>query len=366
LQAVWDTGDAVTPLDARLPPAAARQLLDTVRPTRIVGSDGSITKWHDGEIVEDGDALVLATSGTTGDARGVIHTHASIAASATATSARLGIDPTRHSWLACLPLAHIGGLSVVLRALATRTPLIVLPGFDPEVVTNLGRSRKATHVSLVSTALGRVDPSAFETILLGGSAAIEPLPSNVVTTYGLTETGSGVVYDGVPLDGIEIAIGTGHPGEGALGEVLCKGPTLLRAYRDGTVPFISGPDGSGGWFPTGDAGSLDDRGHLSISGRLSEMITTGGEKVYPNVVELVLSTHPQIEEIAIWKRSDPEWGERVVAFVVARDDQNPPSLASLRDWVAQDLAPWYAPKEIELVPSLPRTPSGKVRRSELH
>jgi o-succinylbenzoate---CoA ligase len=193
LQAVWDTGDAAAPLDPRLPPAARAVLLDALRPSRIVSSDGDQHRVPGGLPVEEGDALVVATSGTSGEPKGVVLTHDALAASAHATSAWLSVDPGRHTWIACLPLAHIGGLAVVTRSLLTKTPLIVLPGFDADEVQDLGRAGRATHVSLVSTALSRVDPSVFVCVLLGGSKAPADLPPNVVTTYGMTETGSGVV-----------------------------------------------------------------------------------------------------------------------------------------------------------------------------
>ena len=128
-------------------------------------------------------------------------THDAVAASAWATSRRLGVTADDH-WLACLPLAHVGGLAVVTRALVIGTRLTVLPGFEPDAVTAAG----ATLVSLVATALRRIDPPPFRTIVLGGAAPPADLPPNVVTTYGMTETGSGVVYDGRPLDGVDVRI----------------------------------------------------------------------------------------------------------------------------------------------------------------
>ncbi len=196
LRAIWDTGDAAAPLDSRLPPVVKRVLLDALQPTRIVGSDGEQRKLPDGVGVEAGDALVVATSGTSGEPKGVVLTHEAVAASAAATTARLGIDPARHTWLACLPLAHIGGLSVVTRSIVCGTPLLVMPGFDADEVEAAGRSGRVTHVSLVTTALRRLDPSVFECVLLGGGRPPDDLPPNAVTTYGMTETGSGVVYDG--------------------------------------------------------------------------------------------------------------------------------------------------------------------------
>jgi O-succinylbenzoic acid--CoA ligase len=337
-------------------------LLAALRPTRIVGSDGEFHKMDDGVGVEEGDALVVATSGSTGVPRGVVLTHDALLASARATSDRLRVDPDRHAWLACLPLAHVGGLSVVTRALLTDTPLTVVPGFDAEVVQRLGRDGVATHVSLVATALGRIEPAVFTCVLLGGSRPPQELAANVVVTYGMTETGSGVVYDGVPLDGVEVALA--HFGDGSDdGQILLRAPMLMRCYRDGEEGRILGPDGSRSWFATGDAGYLTQQGTLAVRGRVTEVIVTGGEKVWPDAVERVLAPHPAVAEVAVWKRPDPEWGERVVAWVVPAG--GPPGPEDLIELVKATLAPWAAPKEIVFTTELPRTPSGKVRREDL-
>jgi O-succinylbenzoic acid--CoA ligase len=375
LQAIWDTGDAAAPLDPRLPPAARQVLLDTLRPTRIVGSDGEQRALADGIGVDDGDALVVATSGTSGTSgrpKGVVLTHDAIASSAEATSARLGVYPARHAWMACLPLAHIGGLAVVTRSIVTGTPVVVLPGFEAEVVEEAGRSGLVSHVSLVTTALQRLDPSVFTCVLLGGSRVPDVLPPNVVATYGMTETGSGVIYDGWPLEGVEVSFrpsqsaggetsSGGHAG--AEGEILIRAPMLLRCYRDGDDGRVVGPDGARDWFATGDAGRFDVDGKLVVSGRIADVITTGAEKVWPDAVERILMTHPGVAEVAVWKRPDPEWGERVVAWVVPIEDG--PSLDELRQMVGDGIAPWAAPKEMVLVGALPRTAGGKVRRREL-
>jgi len=369
LRAIWDTGDAAAPLDSRLPLAARKAMLDALRPTRIVGSDGDQHALPDGIGVEDGDALVVATSGTSGHPKGVVLTHDAVASSAWATSARLGVDPARHAWLACLPLAHIGGLSVVTRSIVTETPLVAMPGFEAEAVEAAGRSGRVSHVALVATALGRIDPSVFTCVLLGGSKAPNVLPPNVVSTYGMTETGSGVVYDGKPLERVEIAVrplpapDAGERDQGAAGEILIRAPMLFSRYRDDGDERVVGPDGTTTWFATGDAGHLDPDGTLVVSGRIDDVITTGAEKVWPDLVERVLIAHPGVAEVAVWKRNDPEWGERVVAWVVPSDDA--PSLEELRQIVADTIAPWAAPKELVIVDDLPRTAAGKVRRREL-
>jgi O-succinylbenzoic acid--CoA ligase len=335
LRRAWDRGDAVLPVDPRLPAAAAAQLVAAL---------------HVGEDVADGDALVVATSGTTGDPRGVVLTHAAVAASAAATSARLGVDPARDRWLACLPLAHVGGLSVVLRALHTGTPFDLHDGFDAARVEAAARAG-ATLVSLVPTALGRIDAGAFRTIVLGGSAAPADVPPNAVTTYGLTETGSGVVYDGVPLEGVGVRVEDG--------EIALRGPMLLRAYRDGRDP-----KDADGWLHTGDIGAYDGS-VLTVLGRADDLIVTGGENVWPDAVEAALAAHPAVAEVAVVGRPDAAWGTRVVAVVVPADSSAPPVLEDLREWVKQRLPAYAAPKEVDIVAALPRTALGKVKRAGL-
>ncbi len=356
LDRIWAAGDAVLVIDPRLPPLATDVLLRATAPSAIQDGDDRHAL-RNGIPVEEGDAIVMATSGTTNEPKGVVLTHQALRASAHATSQRLAVDPDRDRWVACLPLAHIGGLAVVVRARLTGTPVTILEGFDPTSVEKEARSG-ATLISLVATALRRVDASGYRAVLLGGAAPPEVLPENVVTTYGMTETGSGIVYDGRPLHGVDVAIGDGQ--RGLPGEVLVRGPMLLRSYRDGTDPKLPG-----GWLPTGDSGSLDAAGRLTVHGRMAEVIVTGAEKVWPAAVEHALARHPQVAEVAVWKRPDPEWGERVVAWVVPLDAGQPPRLDSLRALVRTTVSPWAAPKELVLIDTLPRTPSGKVRRAEL-
>ena len=324
LQRAWDEGDAVLPLDPRLPGPARAVALAAARPD---------------EPVEPGDALVMITSGTTGEPKAAVLTHEAVTASALATSHALGIDPEADRWLACLPLSHVGGLSVVTRALRTGTPLTVLDGFDADAVEAAARAG-CTRTSLVPTALRRIDPALFRTILLGGQAPPEDRPRNVIATYGLTETGSGVFYEGVPLDGVEVRI---EPD----GEIHLRAPMLLRTYRDGTDPKLHG-----GWFPTGDVGEVRD-GQLHVHGRRGDLIITGGENVWPVAVERALATHPGIAEVAVVGRPDPEWGQRVVAVVVPADPAAPPTLDEVRHWGKQTLPAYAAPTVLQLVAELP-------------
>src|SRR5690606_30654860 len=135
--------------------------------------------------------------------------------------------------------------------------------------------------------LARLDPAPWRRILLGGQAPPADRPANVIATYGMTETGSGVVYEGRPLPGVEVRVADD-------GEIHLRGPMLLRAYRDGTDP----KDGDG-WLPTGDLGELGPDGHLHVHGRRGDLIITGGENVWPTAVERALVTHPAVAEVAV-------------------------------------------------------------------
>jgi O-succinylbenzoic acid--CoA ligase len=349
LKRAWDRGDAVLPLDQRLPPPAKAAHLAALAATVVCDEDGIEHRQPDGRPVEDGDALVIATSGSTGDPKGVVLTHDAVTASAIASSDRMAVTPDDH-WLACLPLSHVGGLAVVIRALATRTRLTVLSGFDPEAVQSAG----ATLVSLVATALRRIDPTAFRLIVLGGAAVPDDLPGNVIATYGMTETGSGVVYDGVPLDGVEISLA----GDG---EIHVRGPMLLRAYRSADTDV---DPRTNGWLATSDLGRWLPDGRLAVDGRRSELIISGGENVWPEPVERAIRRDPRVADVVVAGTPDPEWGQLVTAYVVPATDE-PPTLDELRRVVREVLPAYCAPRLLQLVQSIPTTALGKPQRSSL-
>ena len=333
LERIWSHGNAAAPLDQRLPRATRTEL------SRTLGV---------GDEVEPGDALVLATSGSAGSPKGVVLTHSALRAQANAVHDRLDVDPGRDRWLACLPLAHIGGLGVVVRALLTGTPLTVMPRFEP---THLD----GTLVSLVPTALDRLDEhvaARFRWIVLGGSGDTTPRPKSVVHTYGSTETGGGVVYGNRALRGVEVrTVG---------GELQVRSESLLRCYRDGHDPKTVD-----GWYATGDLGSVDAHGCVHVDGRRDDLIITGGENVWPEAVENALRGTCGVTDVAVVGRPDPQWGHRVVAFVVPTEPADPPDLDRLRGMVKATMPSYAAPHELVLVDHIPRTALGKIRRAAL-
>ncbi len=346
IKQAWDCGDAVFPLDQRLPAPERDKVLQAIKPTLLFNGHTDIPLV--GQQVEDGDAVVIATSGTTGAPKGVVHTHASVQASALATSNKLSVTEN-DIWFACLPPAHVGGFSVLLRSLVTNTPVITAPQFTVDAY-NEAASHGATLVSLVATALARVDASKFRTIVLGGAKPPSELPENCVTTYGMTETGSGVFYNRLPLHGVETDIRDGV--------IHLRAPMLMRCYRDGTIPFDAN-----GWFRTGDLGSFED-GLITVYGREGDLIITGGENVWPEQVEDCLRQHPLISDVCVAGVPGPEWGHIVVAWVIT-SDSNQISLDTVRSFVKERLPAHCAPKAIVQVSEIPRTSLGKPKRAEL-
>lgn len=360
LRRVWDAGDAVLPLDPHSPAPLRQRLLDELAPSAVIGADGVRRPRSGGRPVDDGDAVVIATSGTTGSPRGAVHSHAGVAAAARITAAACGATGSDARWLACLPLGHVGGFSVVTRALLADTGLELHDRPDAAMIDDAAR-RGATHVSLVPTLLGRIDPRPWRTILLGGSAVPADRPGNTIATYGMTETFGGVVYDGVPLDGVEIRIAVeADAPRGSEGAIEVRTPTLMRAYRDGTDPRTSD-----GWYRTGDRGTIDPAGVLRVAGRDDDLIISGGVNVWPAPVEERLRSHPAVADVAVLGVADAEWGRRVRAVVVPSDPRHPPTLADLRAHVKEVLSAAAAPRELVLVDVLPRSALGKIARYEL-
>ena len=342
---IWRDGDAVLPLDQRLAPHLRVNLAKSFGASHIVHQE-STTELASSVSMEEDEALVIATSGSTGEPKGVVHTHTTLRASAVATATALGLNGTEH-WLACIPVSHIGGFSVIVRARHTGSALTVHEAFDPRRVENGARSG-CSHVSLVPTALRRINASLFSRILLGGQAAPPNLPPNVTVTYGSTETGGGIAYDGRSLPGVSLRI--------VDDEIQVHSPTLFARYiGDATPPLIDG------WYRTGDAGRIVD-GKLEVVGRMGEMIISGGENIWPQQIERVLRTLPYVDDVAVVGITDEEWGQVVEVFL---ETSRSVSREEVRDAILTSLPTFFVPKVVHCVPNFPRTSSGKVDKVAL-
>jgi O-succinylbenzoic acid--CoA ligase len=363
---LWSRGVPFLPLDHRLAPPERTALIDRARPTAVLEPDGELTFFAQPAPIDAGIGVVVATSGTGGTPKLVELTRNAVAAAVEGSRRALGAADD-DAWVACLSPAHVGGLLVFLRAALLGGPVTVLDGFEPGAL--VAATPPGGSVALVPTMLRRLvdaqaDLSGFGVLLLGGGpvpselrAAAEARGARIVSTYGLTESCGGVVYDGVPFEGTHVRIG-------ADARIELRGPTIMEGYRHD--PAATGATfTTHGWFLTADAGSLDDDGRLHVRGRLDEAIRTGAETVWPDEVERALQQHPKVADVAIAGRPHPEWGQQVVAFVVPATPDDPPSLEELRDHASERIARHKTPRELVLVAELPRTSSGKVRRADL-
>lgn len=344
LEAAWAEGHAVLPLDPAAPAPVQAGLLAAMAPDQPVDADV---------------ALVIATSGTTGQPKGVELTHAAIEAANDAVHARIGREPD-DVWLSCLPWHHVGGLQVMLRARRFGIPLVVHERFE---VARFAAA-EATLTSLVPAQLVTlldegVDLGRFRVVLLGGGAASEDLLDRarearvpVITTYGMSETAGGCVYDGVPLDGVDFEVR-------ADGRIALRGPMLMKGYR--CRPDLTSAVFDAGWLLTNDLGQRQEDGRLRVLSRLDDVIVTGGVNVVAGDVGEELRRHPAIADAEVVGVPDARWGERVVAVVVSRVEPAP-SLAELRDWCRATLSAAALPRGLVVVAAMPRLSSGKPDR----
>jgi malonyl-CoA/methylmalonyl-CoA synthetase len=328
------------------------------------------------------DALIVYTSGTTGEPKGAVHTHGSLLAGSLALQMAWDWHPHDRLLLA-LPLFHVHGLCAGLfGTLAAGSSAVIFERFVPaQVLDAVGESTMFFGVPTMYHRLaesGRAAELSALRLCVSGSA---PLPADlwrrfhadwgvsVLERYGMSETlltlsnplhgerRPGSV--GFPLPGVEAAIA--HADEAGVGELMVRGPSLCRGYWNRTP--ASEAMWHDGWFATGDLASVGDDDYVSIRGRRTELIITGGHNVYPAEVEAVLGRHPSVGEIAIIGLPSAEWGESVTAFVVGRDGE--PDIDALALLAAQELTSYKRPREFRVVDSLPRNAMGKVLRRDL-
>jgi O-succinylbenzoic acid--CoA ligase len=304
---------------------------------------------------DDPDPWVVETSGSTGAPKRVLLPRDAVLASVRASARRLGAS---GRWLLALPPSYVAGLQVICRSLVA--------GHEPVVLGDdfAAAARRADFVSLVPTQLHRLldtDAEAlasFHTVLLGGGpvdpglrARAEAAGVHVVATYGSAETAGGCVYDGLPLDGVAVALDPD-------GRIRIGGPMLFAGYAG--EPERTAEVLVDGWFRTSDAGRLDEDGRLQVLGRVDDMVVSGGVNVPAPAVAARLREHPSVEAAEVLGVPDAEWGNRVVAFVVGTA-----SLTELRDWVAEVHPRSWAPRELVDLSAIPLLANGKPDRVAL-
>jgi O-succinylbenzoic acid--CoA ligase len=372
---LWDEGAAILPLDSRLTRRERTAIVDLARPSSIVTAEDEVLFGDPAEPRVEHVALVMATSGSVGRPKLAELSRAAIAASLGLSFAALGpaagtdvLDPSRP-WLCCLSPAHMGGMLVLLRHVVFGSPVTVLERIGLDPVDPMAGAPPGAHVSLVPTMLRRLveagaDLSPLGILLVGGAGLDTDLAERaaarggrVVSTYGLTETCGGVVYDGVLFEGTRARIQDD-------GGIELHGSTLMEGYRHDPAATAAAFT-LDGWLRTGDAGALEPDGRLRVDGRLDEAIRTGAETVWPREVEDALRDHPKVMDVAVAGRPHPEWGAQVVAFLVPVESEDPPGLQELREHAAERIARFKLPRAVVMLSDLPRTASGKIRRGAL-
>jgi O-succinylbenzoic acid--CoA ligase len=336
-------------------------------------------------IRRDTEALVLFTSGTTGEPKGVRLTVGNLVASATASAFRLGVTP-EDRWLCCLPTYHMGGLAPIVRSVLYGTTAVLQRGFDTEATATAIAEAEVTGVSLVPTMLQRLlddgwsPPDRLRFVLLGGAPATPDLLAEcerrgvpVHPTYGMTETASQIATArpadafehegtvGQPLLCTEVTVVDPETREprhaGEPGELVVSGPTVTPGYLDDQRTAAAFTERG---LHTGDVGYRDADGRLWVRNRLDDRIVSGGENVDPGEVRAALRAHDRVEDAAVVGLADDEWGERVAALVVPVDDSLTEHM--IETHCRERLAGFKLPRTVAFAEELPRTASGTVDR----
>ncbi len=347
----------------------------------------------------DSVAVLLFTSGTTGEPKAAVLRHRHLTAYVVSTVEFMGAAADEAA-LISVPPYHIAAVSAALTSTYIGRRTVHLEAFSPEDWVRVARAEGITHAMVVPTMLGRIldvleqeggTLPGLRHLSYGGGRmpaptierALRLLPHvNFVNAYGLTETSSTIAVltpedhraaiasvdprvrarlgsVGRPLSSLELEIrdayGSAVP-RGEEGEIWVRGEQVSGEYLHQQVVL---PDG---WFPTHDCGRLDDDGFLFLGGRLDDVIVRGGENISPGEIEDVLRTHPDVEDVAVIGLPDVEWGERIVAVVVSRGKREP---EALRQWVRERLRSTKAPEQIVYRTVLPYTETGKLLRRAL-
>ena len=379
-------GATLAPLNTRLTRAEIEWQLEDLSPSIVIDSEAMLEGPVSSDVElrfnhpDDHALAIIYTSGTTGKPKGAMLTVGNFWWSAIGSALNLGVLPDDR-WLACLPLFHVGGMSIITRSAIYGICAVVHESFDEHDVNHAIDHDGVSIISVVAVMLERMlaargdapFPSSLRCVLLGGGPASTSLLERaaslnipVVQTYGLTETCSQLSTVS-PLDAARKPGSAGkplYPNEIRISsddEIMVRGPVVMKGYYEN--PGATSNAIVDGWLHTGDAGRIDDDGFLYVLDRRDDLIVTGGENVYPAEVESVLASHPAIGEAAVIGLPDQSWGQRVVAIVRSRQDVSAEDLVAFCE---SRLARYKIPREIRFSrEALPRTAAGKLRRAVL-
>ena len=412
---ILHSDSCIFPINPKLPEPMIQHLLELAAVDFVIQDENpptpfaSSSKHPDSKFstpIQNHCDLILATSGTTDEPKLACFQRAALETSAK-LSAQVENLQAGDLWLNCLPLFHIGGLSILFRCRQIGAEMILHKRFDLTRIADDLSQKQITHLSLVPTMLARLvdfyaeqeisPPQTLRCVLMGGDRLPKTLAHRalqqgwpLLVSYGMTETGSRIAAQrldleniedweendvGKPLPGVEISFTPladqpdGQTSAHHSDQIRIAGKTLLSGYLENGAVVPIGNSG----FLTRDVGSLDERGHLHVTGRIDDAIITGGETVHPAQVEALLRQAPEITgDIAVTSIADTEWGQAIVAVIETgktganQDSQNVKmDLDALKSWINREMPPFLRPRHIFTVEKLPRNALGKIQRKEI-
>ncbi|MHA6794037.1 long-chain-fatty-acid--CoA ligase [Pseudonocardia bannensis] len=401
-----DSGAVAVVVDAGLAPQVEKARGQAPAVGSVITIDGDYEEalaaasdtYTEVPVADHSPAYIMYTSGTTGRPKGAVLTHRNLLLHAFSNMAHLGTSSDDRVWLSGAPLFHIAGLAGMLPSLITGGRTIIPPsgGFDPVATVRLLEAERVSSCFFVPAQwaaicavpdIGERDLSTLRRISWGAAPAstallrtmIDTFPqADVVTSFGQTECspvtctlrGEDALRKigsiGMPMVNVEVRVVDEEMNDvprGEVGEIVYRGPLVMTEYWN--KPAETAEAFAGGWFHSGDLVRQDADGYLYVVDRKKDMIISGGENIYCAEVENVLAGHPQIADVALIGVPDPKWGETPLAVIVPADPADPPTEASVEAHCREHLASYKRPREIAIVETLPRNPSGKVLKTRL-